>query len=172
MTKQSTTPLIDDKTIDAWDAEWKPLQGGLRQRHLEFEGLLGLYRFTLNGQDMAIGTGIDIRQGLPKRLYDFHRRSPSGRNHHMGRLVYDHRDRLEVQVLITGEGRQAQRIARQLRAAMLERHKPLWNVKRDRRPAAKAKPKAEPPKSVLPAASTSHIKVPISLSKPVLKRAA
>lgn len=127
MTKQSTTPLIDDKTIDAWDTEWKPLKGGLRERH-HLDGLLGLYRLTLKGQDVAIGTGIDIRQGLPKRLYDFHRPSPSGRNHHMGQLIYQHRDQLEVQVLITGEGRQAQRLARLLRPLLLERHRPAWNV--------------------------------------------
>lgn len=128
MTKQQTPPLIGGKTIDEWDADWTALKGGLRERHHHLDGLLGLYRLTLKGQDMAIGTGIDIRQGLPKRLYDFHRPSPSGRNHHMGRLIYEHRDQLEVQVLITGEGRQAQRLARQLRAAMLERHKPAWNV--------------------------------------------
>ncbi len=172
MTKHQIPPLIGGKTIEAWDTEWDARKGGLRQRHHELDGLLGLCRLTLNGQDMFIGTGIDIRQGIPKRLYDFHRPSPSGRNHHMGRLIYEHRDQLEVQVLITGEGRQAQRIARQLRAAMLERHKPLWNVKPDRRPPAKAKPKAEPPKPVLPAASTSHIKVPPSVSEAIMKRAA
>lgn len=148
MTKHETPPLIGGKTIDDWDAEWTALKGGLRERHHHLDGLLGLYRLTLKGQDVAIGTGIDIRQGLPKRLYDFHRRSPSGRNHHMGRLIYEHRDQLEVQVLITGEGRQAQRLARLLRPHLLVRHRPAWNVpvraKASPATRGKAKPGKEP----------------------------
>lgn len=146
MTKQQTPPLIGGKTIDAWDAEWDALKGGLRERHHALDGLLGLYRLTLNGQDVAIGRGIDIRQGIPKRLYDFTRRSWSGRNHHMGRLIYEHRDQLELQVLIVGVGQEAQQIARQLSKAMIERHEPSWNVPRRAKasPPMSGKAKAQP----------------------------
>ena len=128
MTKHQTSPMIGDSTIDDWEVEWTHLNGGLRQRHHELDGLLGLFRLTLNGQDVFIGTGIDIKDGLPKRLYDFHRQSDSGRDHHAGRLIYQHRDQVEVQVLITGTDREAQRIARQLKRAMVERHRPAWNA--------------------------------------------
>lgn len=128
MTIHQPSPQIGDFIIDEWDTEWVALKGGLRQRHHDLDGLLGLYRLTLNGRDMAIGTGIDIRQGIPKRLYDFHRPSQSGRDYHCGQLIYRYRDQLEVQVLITGIDREAQRIARQLKAVMLERHRPAWNV--------------------------------------------
>ena len=127
MTKHQMSPKIGDSTIDDWEVEWTHLNGGLRQRHHELDGLLGLFRLTLNGQDVFIGTGIDIKDGIPKRLYDFHRPSKSGRDHHAGRLIYEHRDKLEVQVLITGTDREAQRIARQLKSAMVERHRPAWN---------------------------------------------
>jgi hypothetical protein len=147
--------MIGNSSIDEWDVEWTHLKGGLRQRHHELDGLLGLYRLTLNGQDVAIGTGIDIRQGIPKRLYDFHRRSPSGRNHHAGQLIYEHRDQLEVQVLITGTDREAQRIARQLKNAMLERHIPAWSIVRSPRPSAKGKAQAGPKKSARRATETS-----------------
>lgn len=143
MTKHQPSPKIGDSNIDEWEAEWVALKGGLRQRHHELDGLLGLYRLTLNGQDVAIGTGIDIRQGIPKRLYDFHRPSPSGRNHHCGQLIHQHRDQLEVQVLITGTDRDAQRIARQLKAVMLERHKPAWNVPVAVRAKTAAKPRRQ-----------------------------
>ena len=155
MTKNQTSPKIGDSTIDEWDADWVALKGGLRERHHQLDGLLGLYRLTLNGRDVAIGTGIDIRQGMPKRLYDFHRPSRSGRDHHAGRLIYEHRDQLEVQVLITGDGRQAQRIAGQLKAAMLERHKPVWSIARSPRPSTKGTAKVLPKNSTGRAAETS-----------------
>jgi hypothetical protein len=142
MTKHQTPATIRDSNIDEGDADWVALKGGLRQRHHELDGLLGLYRLTLNGQDMAIGTGIDIKQGIPKRLYDFHRPSSSGRNHHAGQLIFQHRDQLEVQVLITGTDRQGQRIARQLKTVMLERLKPAWNPARTPRPSAQDKARA------------------------------
>lgn len=128
MTKLQMSPKIGDSTIDDWEVEWTHLNGGLRQRHYEFDGLLGLFRLTLNGQNVFIGTGIDIKDGLPKRLYDFHRPSDSGRDHHAGRLIYEHRDQLEVQLLITGTDREAQRISRQLKKVMVERHRPAWNA--------------------------------------------
>lgn len=120
-------------------------------RHHELDGLLGLFRLTRNGQDVFIGTGIDIKDGLPKRLYDFHRQSDSGRDYHAGRLIYEHRDQLEVQVLITGTDREAQRIARQLKRAMVERHRPAWNT-----PApVRAKRAAKPPRKPSPRPATS-----------------
>lgn len=149
MTKHQMPATVGGKTIDEWETEWVALRGGLRERHHQLDGLLGLLRLTLSGRDMFIGSGIDIRQGIPKRLYDFHRPSPSGRNHHAGQLIYEHRDQLEVQVLMTGEGRQAQRLARQLRPLMLERHEPVWNVPR----RAKA---ATPAPAKVKAAKESH----------------
>lgn len=169
MTKDQPSPKIGDSTIDEWDNEWVALKGGLRQRHHDLDGLLGLYRLILNGQDVAIGTGIDIRQGIPKRLYDFHRPSPSGRNHHAGQLIYQYRDQLEIQVLITGTDRQAQRIARQLKADMLERHKPAWNIVRAPRPSAKDKARAARRKAagaVVPAPGVRRATVAVGAALP------
>ena len=144
MRKHQPSPKIGDSTIDEWDTDWSHLKGGLRQRHHDLDGLLGLYRFTLNGQDVFIGTGIDIKDGIPKRLYDFYRPSDSGRDHHAGQLIYRHRDQLEVQVLIVGTDREAQRIARQLRKAMVERHRPAWNAPVPVRTKKAVKPSSKP----------------------------
>lgn len=167
MTKHQTPATVGDKAIDEWDAEWDAHKGGLRERHHQLDGLLGLYRLTLNGETVAIGTGTDIKQGIPKRLYDFHRRSPSGRNHHAGQLIYQYRDQLEVQVLIVGVGREAQRIARQLKPLMVGRHRPVWNVMLSR-----PKVKADQRKAARPTAPTSHIRIPTKAIKAVALQAA
>lgn len=53
---------------------------------------------------MAVGVGTDRDGGLAKRLSDFRRPSPSGRNHHAGELINENLNLLEVEVLITGTG--------------------------------------------------------------------
>lgn len=129
--------MIDGKTIDEWDSMWVTIDGGLKRRQPQLAGEIGLYRCLLDNKVAALGTAIDIKDGMTKRLFDFIRPSNSGRNHHASQLIFKHRDQLVVQVLPTGSGRQAQWFARQLKPAMMARHKPIWNLAQGPRPSAK-----------------------------------
>lgn len=121
------TTLYGLLTLEEWDRDWKRVPGGLRVHHSFLRDKVGLYRLTLNGRIVAIGTGTDKRGGLAKRLSDFRRLSPSGRNHHAGRLIFEHLNQLEVEVLITG-GRYDPETGRQLKTPMIRRHTPLWTA--------------------------------------------
>lgn len=121
-------PQIGGKALEEWDLQWVHVPFGLKQHQSHLTEEVGLYRYLLNGQTMVLGTGTDSKGGIAKRLSDMIRPSWSGRNHHAGQLVYAHRNRLTVEVLLTGSGRQAQTIARRLRRPMIALHQPVWNV--------------------------------------------
>lgn len=126
MTK-SESPLIGGQTVEEWNRLWKPVEGGLRLYHPKLRHQVGLYRVSRKGQIMAIGAGTDKSGGLAKRLSDFRRRNASGREHYAGRLIYEHRDVLEVEVLITGSGSAAREVGRQLKTPMIRLHRPVWS---------------------------------------------
>jgi len=106
---------------------WVKVPGGLTRHNSHLRASVGLYRLVLKGRTVAIGTGTDKGGGLAKRLSDFRRSSPSGRNHHAGRLIHEHLHALEVEVLVTG-GRYEPQAARRLRKPMIARHQPAWTV--------------------------------------------
>lgn len=146
MTKDQTR-AVGGISADEWDTLWGTIDGGLKRRQPQLAGELGLYRCILNNRVVALGTGIDIKDGMTKRLFDFVRTSPSGRNHHAGQLIFAHRNQIVLQVLLTGSGRQAQKIARELKAIMMERHKPAWNLVQGPGPSVRDKVRAELQKS-------------------------
>lgn len=127
MTK-SQSPLIGGKTVEEWDRLWRPVEGGLRQHHPKLRHQVGLYRVSRKGQIMAIGAGTDKSGGLAKRLSDFRRPNTSGREHYAGRLIYEHRDVLEVEVLITGSSSAEREVGRQLKTPMIHLHRPVWTA--------------------------------------------
>ena len=121
--------LIDGKTVDEWDRKWDDVPGGLRRPQPQLRHRVGLFRFTLRGQIMALGTAVDRSRGIAKRLADLTRTGVSGRNHYAGKLIFEHRDELELKVLVTGGNvEHAREIARQLRTPMIQRHHPVWTV--------------------------------------------
>lgn len=120
--------LIGGKTIEEWDRLWAPVVGGLRQYQPSLRHKVGLYRVSLNGQIMALGSGTDKAGGLGKRLSDFRRQSPSARNHHAGELINENISVLRVEVLITGSGGSAREVALQLKTPMMQRHQPAWSA--------------------------------------------
>jgi hypothetical protein len=127
MTK-SQSPLIGGKTVEEWDRLWRSVEGGLRLYHPKLRHQVGLYRALWKGQIVAIGAGTDKSGGLAKRLSDFRRPNASGREHYAGRLIYEHRDVLEVEVLITGSGNAAREVGRQLKTPMIRLHRPVWTA--------------------------------------------
>lgn len=121
-------PLIGGKTIEEWDRSWVKVDGGLKHAQPTLRWKVGLYRVSLRGEIMAIGKGTDKRGGLAKRLSDFRRASSSSRNHYAGELIYQDRDLIEMEALITGHGPLAQEIAKQLKTPMIRLHQPVWNA--------------------------------------------
>lgn len=122
--------LIDGKTIEEWEPGWKAVPDGLKYHQPDLNSVVGLYRYLLDLDVVALGTGIDMSGGIAKRLSDFIRPGDSGRDHHAGRLIHENRHLLKVEVLITGSGRSAQDIALQLLNPMLEFHRPAWTIYR------------------------------------------
>lgn len=120
--------VIGGNTVAEWDRKWTAVNGGLRAYHPHLRHSIGLWRLRLNGDIVALGSGADKSGGLAKRLSDFRRPGKSGRDHHVGRRIYERRDEVEVEVLIVGSDYQAQKDALKLRRPMIDIHKPLWNA--------------------------------------------
>lgn len=119
------------RTCAEWNRAWTPLDGGLAKRHVDLRTSVGLFRFRLNGQVVYIGCGREYSKGgLMKRLLDFVRASPSGRKHHAGQKVYEHRETLEVDVLVTGIDYAVGVIAQRLKGTLLGLKQPPWNATR------------------------------------------
>ncbi|WP_292039751.1 MULTISPECIES: hypothetical protein [unclassified Brevundimonas] len=121
-------PLYGEKTLLEWDRLWVRVPNGLKAKQRHLRSKLGLIRCTLNGRVMYIGTAADRRAGIAKRLYDFIRKSPSGRNHYAGRKIYENRENLEVDVIYTGTSFDGQNLAEALKTPMIRLHRPEWNV--------------------------------------------
>lgn len=131
MTKDQT-PLIGGKTVEEWNQSWVRVPGGLERHQSHLTQEVGLYHYTLKGQSKALGTGTDKKGGIAKRLSDFIRLGWGGRNHYAGQRIFEHREKLEVWVLITGSGPYARKIARLLKAPMMAIRLPAWNAPRPR----------------------------------------
>jgi hypothetical protein len=129
--KKVTSRQISDQVLFAWDRHWMKIDGGLRTHQSQLRHRVGLYRITDQGRVAAIGVGTDRRGGLAKRLSDFRRRSASGRSHYAGRLIFEHLEQLEVEVLITGSDDDARDVARKLKLPMIRLHQPAWSAPYD-----------------------------------------
>jgi hypothetical protein len=82
----------------------------------------------MGGQTAFIGQATELKRGLAKRLSALRSASSSGRSHYAGRLAYEHRASISVEVLIVGDDESAQKLARLLKTQMVARHKPKWNA--------------------------------------------
>jgi hypothetical protein len=121
--------LIAGKTLTDWSGEWRHLPGGLRHVHIDLSTSVGVYRVLHLGAVVYLGCATEHGNGgLMKRLRDFTRRSASARSHHAGGLIYEHRDEVEIEVLVTGDDAAAALIAKQLKTRFLKRKLPDWNV--------------------------------------------
>jgi hypothetical protein len=120
--------MFAGRTLDEWNRLWVRLPGGLMIPHHALGTRVGLFRLSLDGQFMVVGTGTDKKNGIAKRLYDYRRPGNSSRRHHAGQLVHEHLDRLELDVLLTGSDWQARETAEKLKWPMIHFHRPVWTV--------------------------------------------
>lgn len=127
MTQQPIAGL----TPAEWNQQWQTLEGGLSKRHDELREVVGVYRFRRRDEVVYIGCAREYAKGgLKKRLSDFTRPGDSGRKHYAGQMIYEHRETLEVDVIVTGADYQAGWTAQRLKTALLGRRKPVWNATR------------------------------------------
>jgi hypothetical protein len=127
--------LIDGKILSHWNGEWRRLPGGLRHVHIDLSTSVGLYRVRHLGVVVYLGCATEHGNGgLMKRLRDFTRRSASARSHHAGGLIYEHRDAVDIEVLVTGDNAAAALLAKQLKARFLKQTVPDWNVPPSKQP--------------------------------------
>jgi hypothetical protein len=126
--KKVKAPPLDENAVAEWETQWKKVPGGLKCHQPDLNSVVGLYRYLLGLDVVALGTGIDMGGGIAKRLSDFIRSGDRSRDHHTGRLIHENRHLLKVEVLITGSGPLAQEIAKQLKPPMIALHKPTWTA--------------------------------------------
>lgn len=109
-----------------WDQKWFKVEGGLTVHQTTLNRVVGVYRFTYRGKVAVIGIATAKKGGLAKRLSDFRRDSDNARRTYAGRLSYQHRAQIVVEVLMTGDDQDARVTASLLKDWMIQRYKPLW----------------------------------------------
>ena|SRR4028118_2190339 len=120
-------PRFGGLTFGEWDARWRP-EGRLAQDFGRLRKQVGLYKAKHEGRIMYIGKATEhANGGLRKRLHDYSRLSASSRGSFGGRKMYEHREELEIEILVTGEGRAGSQIATCLEDLFVERYEPIWN---------------------------------------------
>lgn len=125
MTQQQ---LIAGMTPAEWNQQWQPLEGGLSRRHEELREAVGVFRIRRRNEVVYIGCAREYAKGgLSKRLFDFVRSGDSGRRHYAGQKIYEHRETLELDVIVTGTDCKAGWTALTLKAALLKLKQPPWN---------------------------------------------
>ena len=130
--------IVADQPLSEWLDGSEPIPGGFARGHDRLKGKVGLYFAVLDGRIVYIGRAVELRNGgLYKRLADFWRDGDSGRKHYAGRMIHEHRDTLDLRVLITGEDGRAVGLAKLLRAPLIALHKPIWNMRRPKGPKLK-----------------------------------
>lgn len=119
---------IAGKSIDQWEALWVPI-GILADANLTpYNKSVGLYRATLDDELVYIGRAIEFSNGgFRKRLSDYRRSSDSARKHASGQKMYANRDRLTIDVLVTGTNASGVQAAIDLEALLIEKYDPDWN---------------------------------------------
>lgn len=121
--------IVAGLPVYVWATRWQPLPGGLRQHHPGLRPKVGLFRVLLKGSPMYLGCATEFANGgLSKRLGDFTRPGHGARNHHAGALIYEHRDQVEIELIVTGNDHAAATIAKRLKDSFLAWDRPPWNV--------------------------------------------
>lgn len=128
--QDDTSRIADYRWQDTWGLE--PIvgrsSGGLFHRQTHLNHKVGLYRVKWNADIMAIGVGTQRKGGMAAKLSAFSQSGDGSRKYHAGRKIREHREILDVEVLITGEDETARQIARDLKAPIMRLRKPDWSV--------------------------------------------
>ena len=119
---------VGGKTVAEWNTEWSYVEHGFTDTQPQLEGLLGLYRATLQGDIMYIGRSTEINAGLQKRLRDYSRDSDSARDHSGAQNILNHVDVVKCEVIVVGIDENALKDTAILYGLMMDIYNPEWNA--------------------------------------------
>lgn len=121
---------IGDKSLEEWERQWRNI-GILSSLSLtQYNNDVGVYRARLNGKIIYIGRAIEWSNGgFRKRLSDYTRDSDSARKHRSGQKMYEHRNELSIEIIVTGSNEESAEVAGKLESRLIVKYQPEWNVK-------------------------------------------
>lgn len=116
------------RTISEWNELWVP-RGLLTSDFTDLRRSVGLYRASLEGAVVYVGKATEhANGGLNKRLRDYTRPNGSARLHGAGPQLYALRERIKIDVLVTGHDAKAAHAADQLERYFINGHPDGWNT--------------------------------------------
>lgn len=90
---------------------------------------IGLYRAILDEEIVYIGKATELHNGgFCKRLRDYTRNSDSSRDYPTGRMMFQHKDKLQIEILIFERKDELVPDINALEKQLIKQHKPKWNV--------------------------------------------
>ncbi|MDE2441605.1 MAG: hypothetical protein KGP14_11320 [Betaproteobacteria bacterium] len=85
-------------TISKPALKWVTILSWHRAELVGFTHLRGLFRARLDGETMFIGRAATQGSGLKARLDAYRKPNGTGRNHYAGRMIYEHRAEIDMQI--------------------------------------------------------------------------
>ena len=124
--------ILGDKTVEQWESTilnlgiLSDLQGNLK----EYNRYVGVYMAYLDDKLVYIGSATEnLNGGFRKRLTDYVRDSDSGRTTESGRLMYEHRANININIIKTGSDVGAIAVALGLEVMLINKYDPEWNIR-------------------------------------------
>ena len=109
---------------------WVPL-GALSETTSDFSKYskdIGVYRAILNGEVVYVGKSTELSNGgFRKRLRDYTRTSNSARNYPAGELMHQHKDEIQIEIVIFERSLDSVSGIETLEAQLIKEFKPVWN---------------------------------------------
>lgn len=110
--------------------EWVTL-GPLNEAETDFSKYskdIGVYRARLNDVVVYIGKATELNNGgFRKRLRDYTRKSDSARNYPSGRMMYENRNKVIIDIIIAERSGAGIIFTERLEIELITEHKPAWN---------------------------------------------
>jgi hypothetical protein len=115
-------------TVPEWNDRWVA-RGLLTGDFTDLRTSVGLYRARFQGDVVYLGKAVEHSNGgLNKRLRDYTRPNPSARLSGAGQRLHELRDRIDIDVLVTGHDAKAAHAAEQLERYFIEKYPDGWNI--------------------------------------------
>lgn len=105
--------------------------GPLSEKETDFSSYkydIGVYKGTLNGEVVYIGKATELYNGgFRKRLRDYTRESDSGRNYPSGKLMHEHQNEVQIEILIFERNVANIKLVEQKESDLIKELQPKWN---------------------------------------------
>jgi hypothetical protein len=105
--------------------DWIPIPFWHTATLTAFGHVRGLFRFLLDDEIMFIGWAAGEDANLGNRIVAYRSPKGAGRKHHAGRLIYERREDLDLQIAVLDMPTYA---IKQLALEMIETIQPRWRV--------------------------------------------